>query len=63
MLASLQAVEAWGFPFIDVGVGGFGVNSVTSSVQVERLASFFSVYLWWGSTWVELVAGHFRWLV
>ena len=41
MLASLQAVGAWGFPFIDLAVGGFGMNSVISSVLVERLASFF----------------------
>ena len=42
MLASLQAVGAWGFPFIYLAVGGFGVNRVITSVLVERLASFLS---------------------
>ena len=42
MLASLQAVGAWGFPFIDVAVGGFCVNSAISSILLDRLASFLS---------------------
>ena len=42
MLASLQAVWARGFPFIDMAVGGFGVDRLISSVLVGRLASFLS---------------------
>ena len=41
MLASLQATGAWGFPFIYVEVGGFGVDSVITSVLAKRFASFF----------------------
>ena len=48
MLASLQTVRAWGFPFIDMAVGGFGVNSVISFVLVRCLASFLSSLPWMG---------------
>ena len=36
ILASLHAVGAWGFPFIDLAVDGFGVNRVITSVLVGR---------------------------
>ena len=42
MSASLQAVGVWSFPFIDLAVGGFGVNSVITSVLVKLFASFLS---------------------
>ena len=42
MLASLQATGAWGFPFIYVEVGGFGVDSVITSVLAKRFAYFLS---------------------